>query len=177
MFDQRRFMLTRFARLLAILARGAYDMKVAVHLEEDGARLLQFDGKNPTEAGGMIDDCFVEFDGTVIATVEYKDLGLKPHWVRSILPLLREDPLYSDVLGETLLAAKMNEFERFSLMFEPSTWKRVVQEQNCRHFGLVIVPPDTDGGYRLRLQFHVSGISRALNREMMLAAADGNEVR
>jgi len=80
LFDQRRFMLTRFARLLAILARGAYDMKVAVHLEEDGARLLQFDGKNPTEAGGMIDDCFVEFDGTVIATVEYKDLGLKPHW-------------------------------------------------------------------------------------------------
>jgi hypothetical protein len=170
-FQQRRFMISRYCRLLGILARGAYDMKVTVHLEEDGARLLQFDGKNPTEAGGMIDDCYTDFDGTVIATVEYKDLGLKPHWVRSILPLLREDAIFCDVIGESLLAAKMHEFERFSLMFEPSTWRRVVQQQNCRHFGLQVVPPDAESGHRLRLQFHISGVARALNREMLLAAA------
>jgi hypothetical protein len=169
LFDQRRFMISRFARLVTIIARGGYDLKVSVRLEEEGDRLLSFDHKRPAEAGGMIDDRYTAFGGTVVATVNYKDLAINPAWMRSILPLLREDPVFVDVLGEALLAGKMNEWQRFATMFEAGTWRRVTTQNKNRHFGLHIVHSDTTGGYRLNFSLDVSAISRAFSHEMALA--------
>jgi hypothetical protein len=78
LFEQCWFMLTRFARLLVIITRGAYDLKVVVHLEEEGDRSLQFDNKSIAESAGMFDDHFLEFSNIVIATVSYQDLALSP---------------------------------------------------------------------------------------------------
>ena len=173
-FQQRRQMITRYCRLLGILARGKYDLSVSVQLDEDGDRLPTFDGKSTGEAEGMIDDRYLQFSGLVAATVRYSDLGICPSFMRSMRPLLREDPLWVDVLGEALISAKMVEFQKFSVTIEPSTWKRVTSAHRCTHIGLTLLPSDG-----LALNFHISALSRALNREMLLAAAgvDASEVR
>jgi hypothetical protein len=95
--------------------------------------------------------------------------------MRSVLPLLREDATFVDMLGEALLAAKMNEWQKFSTMFEAGTWRRVVTQNKNRHFGLDIVYPDAAGGYRLLFKFDISALACAFSREMALAAAGATE--
>ena len=174
-FQQRRFMISRYCRLLGIVARGKYDLSVSVQLDEDGDRLPTFDGKSTGEAEGMIDDRYLQFSGLVAATVRYSDLGICPSFMRSMRPLLREDPVWVDVLGEALISAKMVEFQKFSVTIEPSTWKRATSSHRCTHMGLTLLPPDVSRGFRLRFDFHISGVARALDREMQLAAAGVEE--
>jgi hypothetical protein len=109
------------------------------------------------------------WDGQVKASVTIADLGVTD--IRGLLPLLEDDAIWANWLGDALLASHLIDFEKFVASLPPECYEKIVGLFRHRCYGLTFLP------WRKPIEavfsLHISRVRDAINDELNAAAAEG----